>query len=172
MAQAPESTNPLYDLRRRNLKRITTMYGGPTRVAALLGLKSASYLSQLASGHRPIKEDRARSIETTLKLELGWMDQEHEGVPVFGERDPGVTAPRAAPAAAAAPVTAPASNMVTDVVLSVGAILEDSGIEVSPAKFATIVDLVLQNATSHGAIDEAFVRKVISLLNTADKTPK
>lgn len=170
MAQAPESTNPLYDLRRRNLKRITTMYGGPTRVAALLGLKSASYLSQLASGHRPIKEDRARSIETTLKLELGWMDQEHEGVPVFGERDPGVTAARSAPAAA--PAAPPASNMVTDVVLSVGAILEDSGIEVSPAKFATIVDLVLQNATSHGAIDEAFVRKVISLLNTADKNRK
>lgn len=166
MTQAPESTNPLYDLRRRNLKRITTMYGGPTRVAALLGLKSASYLSQLASGHRPIKEDRARTIESTLKLEHGWMDVEHQGDPVFGERDPGVAPTRPAPAAE------PASSLVTDVVLSVGAILEDSGIEVSPAKFATIVDLVLQNATRHGTIDEAFVRKVISLLNTADKPAK
>ena len=169
MTQGPESSNPLYDLRRRNLKRITTMYGGPTRVASLLGLKSASYLSQLASGHRPIKEDRARSIEETLKLEPGWMDIEHQGAPVFGERDPSVQPQKPARHAAAAE---PTSNLVTDVVLSVGAILEDSGIEVSPAKFATIVDLVLQNATPHGAIDEAFVRKVISLLNTADKPPK
>ncbi|WP_400093949.1 hypothetical protein [Cupriavidus sp. CuC1] len=144
-------------------------------MANLLGLKTASYLSQLASGHRPIKEDRARSIEEALKLSEGWMDIEHEEpkahLPAMGAKAGKgakfvpfhINGPQQEP---------PASNLVTDAVLSVGALLEDAGLEVSPAKFATIVNLALENASPRGAISEDYLRKIISLLNVDEKPTK
>jgi hypothetical protein len=157
MTSLPDASAALQDLRRRNLKRITTMYGGPTRVATLLGLKSASYLSQLASGHRPIKEDRARSIEDTLKLERGWMDKEHAGAPVFGELDPANSNAKQA-------ADTGTSSMMSQVVHAVGAILEEQQIVASPAKFAILLDIALEIVQHRGTLDRALMRKVVTLL--------
>lgn len=65
---------------------------------------------------------------------------------------------------------APSPNLVTDTVMSVGSMLEEAGLDVSPATFAIILDLVLANAQASGNLNEDFLRKIIALLTTFKPT--
>jgi hypothetical protein len=167
MTKQTEGVDALLELRRANFRRVTTLFGGPTRIAGLLGFKSGSYISQLASGHRPLTDKRSRAIEEKLNLDRGWLDKEHGGTPVFGELDPNnswARIPGEAKLAAEESTPPTSSKLMSDVVHAIGAVLEESKIIAAPAKFATLVDLAFENAQLRGGVDEAFIRKIATLL--------
>lgn len=67
---------PVYDVRRANLRMLIGEYEGVLQLGVKLGHKSGSYLSQLA-GPRPtrdVSEKLAREFEATLGLPAGWLD--------------------------------------------------------------------------------------------------
>lgn len=61
-------------IRRDSLRRLTEKQGGPTTLGKVLGYASASYVSQMISGKKPITEKTARFIEEKLGLERYALD--------------------------------------------------------------------------------------------------
>ncbi|ANA34307.1 hypothetical protein [Ralstonia mannitolilytica] len=155
--------DPQQLIRRANLKRLYAIHGGPTRLAELLGLANGSYLSQMASGTRPIRDRWARKIEDTLRLPRGWMDTDHSDAPLFA---PPTASPNTPTAAATAAAT---EDLTTHTVLAVSAALGD--IRVSPTTLATLVSLVLEHSRMVGGVDDTYLRKLISLVGAGDKAP-
>ena len=159
--EAEHLEDPQQARRRANLKRLYAIHGGPTRLAELLGLANGSYLSQMASGTRPIRDRWARKIEETLRLPRGWMDTDHGDAPLF------------APPAASQNIPSPSStaateDLTTNTVLAVSAALGE--IRVSPATLATLVSLVLEHSRMVGRVDDTYLRKLISLVGAGEKT--
>lgn len=128
--------------RRANLRLLIAQWDGPTPLAKKLGLSGPSYLSQLVSGHRPITEKTARQFEESLDLPLGWLDDERHasGKPVKVDDD-----------------------LVTRVVMLVGAALEESKTAVKPAKFADLVAMAYEEAVRAGELSEQYVKRLIKL---------
>lgn len=58
-----------------NLKALVVKEGGASAMARKFDV-DASYISQLLNGHRGFGERSARTIESKLKLNAGWLDQE------------------------------------------------------------------------------------------------
>ena len=134
---------PVFDIRRANLRKLAEQWGGPTTLAAKLGHSNGSYMAQLAGPHptRDVSEKVAREIEKTLGLPHGWMDKQHKGV--LGQPD---------------------TDALIEVVALVRDVLEAEGIKAPKAKFAEIVNLVYERAQETNAEERAFARRLANLL--------
>ena len=62
------------DIRRRNLRRLVNQYDTQAEMARVLGITPQA-LSGVLTGQKPFGEKSARSIERSLKLNLGWLDR-------------------------------------------------------------------------------------------------
>lgn len=132
----------IYDTRRLNLRSLIGQWGGPTSLAKKLGHANGSYIAQLA-GPRPsrdISERTAREIESRLRLPVGWMDQDH---PAGG--------------------THLNDEALADVVRAVATEIRDVDLRLTPSQYATIVQLVYDNAKTFNRIDSIYISKLISL---------
>lgn len=130
------------DQRRRNLRLLAAQWDGPTGLARKLGLAGPSYISQLTGGQRPFTEKTARKIEQQMKLPAGWLDANHKEP----ERPARVD-----------------EQLVRRVVVTVGAVLNEMGVQVGHDVFADIVELVHEDAARRGEVDEQFVQRVVRL---------
>jgi hypothetical protein len=131
------------DTRRENLRHLADQWGGPTGIAKQIGWAGPSYVSQLTNGHRPITEKTARLVEEKLRLDQGWLDQEHElprGVANVDE------------------------SMVMQVMKAVGAALQEAGVSIGPRKMAQLVEVLYEDAARSGAVDREKVRRMVLLL--------
>lgn len=75
----------IYAIRRRNLNEVLKMPAMAKRAreqdkALLVGV-SASMFSQAKNPEYKIGDDFSRKVEAALKLEYGWMDNDHSGMP-------------------------------------------------------------------------------------------
>jgi hypothetical protein len=131
------------ELRKANLAMLVKQWGGLTNLAKKLKHSGPSYLSQLLSASRPITEKTARSIERLLDLPVGWLDQDHNS----GKPPPPVD-----------------QSLVTQVVLAVGAVLEDEKLQLSPGKFADLVTHVYEQAVKNGVVEETLIYKIVRLM--------
>ncbi|MEI7955447.1 MAG: hypothetical protein WCJ66_09800 [Verrucomicrobiota bacterium] len=70
----------VYDYRRANLKRVVDNFGGPSKVAEILGYKNASFLVHMIgpSPTRVVSDKSARRFEVELGLDWESLDQETE----------------------------------------------------------------------------------------------
>lgn len=132
----------IYDTRRVNLRSLIGQWGGPTSLAKKLGHANGSYIAQLAgpTPSRDVSERTAREIELRLRLPVGWMDQDH---PSGG--------------------THLNDEALADVVRAVATTIRDAGLRLTPSQYATIVQLVYQNAKTFNRIDETYIQQLISL---------
>lgn len=135
----------VYEIRRENLRVLMSQWGGPTSLAKKLGHANGSYIAQLAGPNpsRDMSEKTARSIEQTLKLPVGWLDQ-----------------PQAA--------TEHKLNdqALANCVRAVATVLRDRNLRPDPEAYATIVQLVYDHAKLTGTIDENFITKLTELIRT------
>lgn len=137
--------NDIQTVRRENLKRLLEREGGPTALGKRLGHSGPSYLSQMATGKRPISERTARTIESTVGLSEFELDQQiGESIPFNG------TAAR---------------QLLSDVVRAVGEALDRAQVKPSSKKFAEIVALVYEHSASAGRVDQAYIQHLVSLLS-------
>jgi hypothetical protein len=138
----------VYDKRRENLRRLIGQWGGPTSLSKKLGHANGSFLAQIAGPHprREISERTARSIESTLGLTVGWLDQDHHG-----------------------------SNhqlndaALAEVVRAVATCLRDVGLRPGPDVYASLVQLAYDRAKLLGRIDEPFITQIIGLTRGSGK---
>ena len=65
------------DIRRRNLLTLIERFGKKSTLARESG-SSADYISQIANKHRDMGDAFAATLESGLKLPVGWMDDVHE----------------------------------------------------------------------------------------------
>lgn len=131
--------------RRANLRLLIQQWDGPGNLAAKLGYTNASFLVQMAGPNptREVTEKTARSFEKKLDLPAGWLD-----------RPPAKSKPSAA---------AVDTTLVVDVIRLVGHEVEDSGVVLSPSKFADLVALVYADAAQAGSVRAEFVKQLIQL---------
>lgn len=135
----------VHKVRRANLRSLIEKWGGPTTLAKRLGHASGSYLAQLAGPNpsREVNEKVARSIEQSLDLPLGWLDQPHNGDRAAGrKRDVDVT-------------------VVSRVIELASAALGKH--QVPASTLAELVALVYEHAQEHGAIDERYLQRLVNL---------
>lgn len=139
-----KKTQPLdiMAIRRANLRLLIAQWGGPSTLAKKLDLSGPSYLSQLIVGHRPITEKTARKYEADLGLPARWLDEERHtnGKPAKVD-----------------------DQLVTRVVMLVGAVLQEAKLTVKPAKFADLVTMAYEEALRTGELDEGYVKRLINL---------
>jgi len=71
-------TDPKQEIRRNNLRNLAARHGS-TKLAHILGYKSASWVSQLVGpkADRTITDDTVAKVEKALNLENGWLDLTH-----------------------------------------------------------------------------------------------
>lgn len=132
----------VYDIRRTNLRKLMTQWGGPTSLAAKLGHSNGSYLAQLAGPHpsREVSERTAREMESALSLPSGWFDQPHKEAQPLDDS-----------------VLAVCIRATTEAV-------RDQKVKVGPEKFADIVSLAYDNARASGRLDEQFINRLVRLM--------
>ena len=135
----------VFKTRLANLRQLVKEWSGPANLAAKLGYANASYVVQMAGPHpiREISEKTARKIEGKLGLEAGYLDRQHT------EKSKSVN-----------------ESKVVYIVRAVGAVLQDSKIILPPETFADVVSLVYDHEQLTGAVDEAYIRKIVALLGT------
>lgn len=140
MAQRPD----IQKSRRTNLNQILAEVDGPTVLAHRMGLKGPSFISQMGTGHRKITDNTARKIEEAASKPRYWLDEPHSAY----------SAPNGNGADAA---------NVSAAVTAVVAVQQALKAEITPEKYAMIVELVYEQARTTGSIDEAFARKLVEL---------
>jgi hypothetical protein len=133
----------VYEVRRANLRKLMTQWGGPTSLATKLGHSNGSYLAQLAGPHpsREVSERTARQIEQALTLPTGYLDQAHPG----------------------------AEHTLDDDVLAlciraVTAAVKDAKLKANPERFADLVALAYDHSMVSGTVDEKFINRIVRLL--------
>jgi hypothetical protein len=132
-------TDEVFKLRRENLRALIRQHEGATSLAKMLGYSSPSYLSQMV-GPRPVRqvtEKVARGIEQRLRMPNGWLDKKHDSY-----------------------VSRIDEGSVSDTIVLVGQMLSDTGTKATPRQFAELVAL----AQERGALDETYIRRLLSLL--------
>ena len=133
----------VYDIRRDNLRTLISQWGGPTSLARKLGYANGSYLAQLAGPHpsRDVSEKVAREIEARVRLPVGWLDQEQVG----GGR--------------------PLDDQgLAECVRAVASVIRDAGLRPPPETYATLAQLAYEHARLTGVVDEAYIKRLVSLL--------
>lgn len=133
----------VFELRRESLRRLMQQWGGPTSLAKKLGHSNGSYIAQLAGPHptRDVSEKVAREIEHKLQLPDAWMDRPHRGEP--GQ---------------------PETGLLIDVVAAVKDMIDSEGIKMTKSNLADMVDLVYERSSEAGAVDLAYLRRLIKLI--------
>jgi hypothetical protein len=138
----------VYALRRVNLRKLMTEWGGPTSLSKKLGHSNGSYLAQLVGPHpsREISEKVAREIEVKLKLPIGWLDQEQspEGQALNDQA-------------------------LNEVVRAVATVLRDAGLRPDPDTYGTLVQLAYDRAKLTGRIDEHYITTIVRLARGSGK---
>lgn len=132
----------VYEIRRLNLRRLMSEWGGPASLARKLGHANGSYLAQLAGPNpsRDLSERTAREIESKLGLPSNWLDSEHQGqVRVDDEA-------------------------LASCVKAVAAALRDAGLRPDPDKYSILVGLVYDRWRTIGRLEEPYVNKLIDLM--------
>jgi hypothetical protein len=131
-----------FEIRRKNLRQLVKDWGGPLPLAMKLGYSNASFIVQMAGPNpsREISEKTARKIEEKLGLTAGWLDQAHTG------KNPKVN-----------------EVAVAQIVRAVAAVLEDAQLDLKPANFGEIVALVYEHTNLTGAIDEDYIKRLVTL---------
>lgn len=137
------------DFRKINLRALIAQWGGPTNLAKKLGYGGPSYLLQMVSLKpvRPLTEKTARKIETKLDLPPGWLDADHQGGS-SGEPAQSVQLDQ---------------ELLSQVVLAIGAAADKAGVKLSHAKFADVVVLVYEDALKSHRVDEQMIGRVLRL---------
>lgn len=142
--------------RRKNLKLIVAENGGsPSTVAAAIGLSGPSFISQMTSGKRNISENTARKLEAAYHKPAYWMDQPHSSTTSFQSHDPH--------AGDGARVVNVDPSFIGASVQAVVEIQQELNAQISPEKYADIVDLVYRHSQAQGVIDRDFARRLIKL---------
>lgn len=139
------------EVRRDNLRALVAKRGGGTKVAAQLGYRSASFLSQQIGPKpsREITEKSAREYEQKLGLQEGELD-----------RDDGPTKPVEATVAAAT-----STDVLVDVIRALGGVLETEKVNLSPGRFADVAALAVEDAVTHGGKPrEGHIRNLVRLV--------
>jgi len=131
--------------RQRNLRRLIAQWGGGEALAKKLGYANGSYLSHMATGHRPITEKTARRIETELRLPPMWMDAEHDA----RRDDP--------------PPVRVSTTLFAQVVEAVSTAMQELGVELGLGKFEDVVTLIYEDALERGELSQALVRRMLGL---------
>lgn len=130
--------------RKKNLKALIKQWEGPTNLAKKLQYSGPSYLSQLIGSQKPITEKTARYIEETVDLPVGWLDQEHTMQSSAMARSD--------------------TALISRVMLSVSAALDDAGLRLSPVRMAELVSLVYECAAEKGIVDDGVIKRLVKLL--------
>lgn len=131
--------------RQLNLRTLVAQWGGGEALAKKLGYSNGSYVSHMATGHRPITEKSARRIETTLGLPLGWMDQDH------GRKKEEPVSVRVNPILFAQAVEAVTTGM------------QELGVDLSLEKFEELVGIVYEEVLAKGSADYQLLQKMLRL---------
>jgi hypothetical protein len=134
----------VFAVRRDNLRRLSEAYGGAAKLAKPLGHTNGSRISQLIGkgATDEISERKARSIERTLELPEGYLDQDIA-------------------AAGSATLSGCVAKSVKDLVELIG---DDSLAAMSEDRFGTLCAMVLHECRATGHADPAFVRRLGRLL--------
>jgi hypothetical protein len=132
----------VYEIRRTNLRKLMSQWGGPTSLSAKLGHSNGSYLAQLAGPHpsREVSERTARQIEEKLALPGGWLDKPHQEPQPLDD------------------------TSLALCIRAVSAAVKDAHIKVAPEKFADLVALAYDNSQALGGLDEPFVTRLVRLM--------
>jgi hypothetical protein len=77
-----------YTTRSKNLDLYRMLRGGHAFTAKRLkSITNAAYLSEMATGNRPIDDPTAREIEVALELPTCWLDQDNESMLYLSRHD-------------------------------------------------------------------------------------
>ena len=187
MSQTTEEKQLIKDHRRANLRMIIAHFGGPALLSRRLGYRNASYIVQM-SGPTPARDvsaKTARMIEKELKLPIGWMDRAQTTLPPLpyaltqdssAEQSPTRIEEEKTPAKSPTQISdketlttstraAPAKvSFVVDVIHQVGKAVEDSGVQIPPAKMADVIAMAYEDAQEHGSLRISFVQQIMRLL--------
>lgn len=131
-----------YEIRRANLRRLMSDWGGPTTLAAKLKHANGSYLAQLAGPHpsRELSEKTARQIEHALGLPSGWLDTIHKDLQALDDK------------------------VLAMCIRAVTAALEAGKVRPPPDRFADLVSLAYEHTQAAGEVSETFITKIVRLL--------
>lgn len=132
----------MQSIRRENLRRLATQWGGVGKLAEKLGYANASFMVQMIGPNpiREVTERTARRTEETLGLPTGWIDTNtQDGPPLHDTR-------------------------IVDLVRMVAAEIRQAGVTVDLEKFADVVALVYQHCESVGKIDPTYVKTIVGIL--------
>lgn len=135
------------EVRRDNLRAVVARMGGGTKVAATLGYRSASFLSQMVGPKpsREITEKSAREFEAKLGLPEGDLDRE-----------------TAAPASEAEVID---TSVLVDVIRMLGGVLEAEHVTLAPGRFADVAALAVEDAVTHGGKPrESHIKSLVRLV--------
>jgi hypothetical protein len=132
----------VYKMRRENLRKLMTEWGGPTSLAKKLGHTNGSYIAQLAGPHpsREVSEKVAREIESKLGLPTTWLDSDHNG----------------------------GGRKVDDETLSlcvgaVAAAVRDASLRPDSKTYGTLVQLAYEHTKLTGRVDESYIQRLVRL---------
>ena len=127
----------MQEIRRDNLRKLAAQWGGVGKLAEKLGYANASFLVQMCGPNpiREVTERTARRVEETLGLPRGWLDRDGHAEP---ESD------------------------VVALVRAVAAVVTQTGVTVTPEKFADLIGVIYRKMGSK--IDTDYIESVVGLL--------
>ncbi|CAB4124535.1 hypothetical protein UFOVP61_15 [uncultured Caudovirales phage] len=132
----------IFEIRRANLRKLSTQWGGPTTLSKRLGYSNGSFIAQLAGPHpsREVSEKVARGIEATLALPTGWLDGVKPDRPPIDD------------------------DTLAQSVRAVAVAVEASKTKPSPDQFAELVAMTYEHSVTHGGCDESYINRLVRLL--------
>lgn len=133
------------EVRRENLRRLFRQHGGASALSRKLGYSTPSFMTQTAGPNptRAVTSKNARRYEEVL------------GLP-HGDDEP--------PQGSSAPAGVDAA-VIADVIRLVGQVLQEEQIGLTPARFADVAALAVQDTLDHGGkMREPHIRGVVRRL--------
>lgn len=143
------------EVRRENLRRLFRQHGGASALSRKLGYNTPSFMTQCAGPNptRAVTSKNARRYEEALKLPHGWLDQPHTDEDELQPPKP------------SAPPAGVDAGVIADVIRLVGQVLQEEQIGLTPARFADVAALAVQDTLDHGGkMREPHIRGVVRLL--------
>lgn len=132
----------VFDKRRENLRKLVDDWGGPASLSRKLGYSNGSYLAQLVGPNprREVGERLARSIEEKLGLPTLWLDGQPKAAPRIND------------------------DLLAQCLQSVAVAIEESKRKIPSDRQATLATLVYEQASETGKVDQAYVKRLLSLV--------
>ena len=134
----------LFNVRKDNLRRLAEEHGGAASLSKLIGYSNGSRLSQLigTGAIEDISEKVARSIEQTLKLPEGYLD-ENRGVV---EKESG------------------AAQLAVAIHVLVAELGEEAVAKIAEDKFGELCALLLHEFRAAGKVDTKFIKRLVRVV--------